>query len=202
MSEKSLNIIPGKFEINRPAREKLNGHRAAVLWFTGLSGSGKSTVANLVEQDLHQRGLKTYLLDGDNVRSGLNSDLDFSESGRKENIRRIAEVAKLFADSGTIALVSFISPFKKDREQAKLIIGGDTFSEIFVDASLACCEERDVKGLYKKARSGIIPNFTGIDSPYEAPEHPDIRLDAEGRTAAECAAEVVEFTLSKVRITQ
>lgn len=149
---------------------------ATLIWFTGLSGSGKSTLAVQLEAQLHARGFKTYLLDGDNIRVGLNKDLSFSEEGRVENIRRIGEVSKLFLDAGVIVLSAFISPFKADRAQVKAIVGDANFVEVFVDAPLEVCEQRDVKGLYKKARAGEVKNFTGIDSPYEAPDQPDVHI--------------------------
>ena len=198
MPDQKLHILPQDFEVDRQAREKLNGHRSLVLWFTGLSGSGKSTIANHVERELHRRKYRTYTLDGDNIRGGLNSDLDFSEAGRQENIRRIAEVAKLFADCGAITLTAFISPFRADREKARQIIG-EQFVEIFVDASLETCEKRDVKGLYKKARSGEISNFTGIDSPFEPPEKPELRLDSDALSAEECALEVLKYAEKRAK---
>lgn len=162
--------------VSREAKEKLFKQSGKVLWFTGLSGSGKSTLANATEHTLHQLGYKTMVLDGDNIRMGLCKDLGFSDEARKENIRRIAEVAKLFAESGTIVLTAFISPFRSDRDAAREIIGED-FIEIFVDTPLDVCEQRDPKGLYKKARAGQIKGFTGIDSPYEAPLKPELKID-------------------------
>ena len=162
--------------VSREAKEKLFKQEGKVLWFTGLSGSGKSTLANATEHALHQLGYKTMVLDGDNIRMGLCKDLGFSDEARKENIRRIAEVAKLFAESGTIVLTAFISPFRSDRDAAREIIGED-FIEIFVDTPLDVCEQRDPKGLYKKARAGQIKGFTGIDSPYEAPLKPELKID-------------------------
>lgn len=176
MSEK-LHIIPQSYVVNRDLRMHKKQHNAFVIWFTGLSGSGKSTLANGVEKMLFENGIHTYLLDGDNVRTGLNADLDFSEAGRVENIRRIGEVAKLFVDAGIVVLTAFVSPFKADRALAKKVVGTDNFIEIFVDCPLEICEQRDVKGLYKKARTGEISNFTGISSPFEIPENPDLRID-------------------------
>jgi adenylyl-sulfate kinase len=147
-----------------------------MIWFTGLSGSGKSTLAVQLEAQLHALGYKTYLLDGDNIRSGLNKDLNFTDEGRMENIRRIGEVSKLLLDAGVIVLSAFISPFNADREQVKSIVGADAYIEVFVDAPIEVCEQRDVKGLYKKARAGEVKNFTGIDSPYEAPQHSDVHI--------------------------
>ena len=170
------NITKHNFLVTRSQREKINGNKGKVIWFTGLSGSGKSTIANELDVVLNGRGLKTYILDGDNVRMGLNVDLGFSPDDRKENIRRITEVSKLFADSGTIVLTAFISPYKIDRDTAREIIGED-FIEVFVNTPLEECEKRDPKGLYKKARSGEILGFTGIDAPYEKPINPEIILN-------------------------
>jgi adenylyl-sulfate kinase len=172
-------------------RRELMGHNSFVIWFTGLSGSGKSTIASLVQEQLYLNGRHCYMLDGDNIRLGLNSDLDFSEEGRKENIRRIAEVAKLFIDSGIITICSFISPFEIDRENAKNIIQGDNFIEIYVKCSLEECEKRDVKGLYKKARTGEIPNFTGISSPYEEPKNPSIQIDTTNQNIEDCVDHII-----------
>ena len=170
------NLYQHSFTVSRKQREVNTGHPGRVIWFTGLSGSGKSTIANALEEVLNGRGLKTYILDGDNVRLGLNKDLGFDPLSRKENIRRIAEVAKLMADSGTIVLTAFISPYAEDRHWAAEIIGDDDFIEVFVDTPLDVCEERDPKGLYKKARAGEIKGFTGIDAPYEKPESPALIL--------------------------
>ncbi len=171
------NIIPHKSKISRSDHEKLNGHKGACIWFTGLSGSGKSTLANAVEKVLFNKGIHTYLLDGDTIRQGLNSDLDFSKEGRIENIRRIGEVSNLFVDAGLIVLTSFISPFKKDREIVRNLLPKNKFIEIFVDCDLETCEKRDPKGLYKKARAGEINDFTGISSPYEEPKNPELKID-------------------------
>lgn len=170
------NIVHQDFKITAEGRIKLMKQQPILIWFTGLSGSGKSTMANLLETELHASGYKTYLLDGDNIRHGLCNDLAFTEEDRIENIRRIGEVAKLFLDAGTIVLCSFVSPFTKDREAVRALVGTERFVEVFVDCPLAVCEERDVKGLYKKARAGKIKNFTGIDSPFEEPENPDLVL--------------------------
>jgi adenylylsulfate kinase len=167
------NLTKHEFTISRNQREQNTGHPGKVIWFTGLSGSGKSTIANALDEVLHGRGLKTYILDGDNIRMGLNKDLGFSPEDRKENIRRIAEVAKLFADSGTIVLTAFISPYREDRQMARDIIGED-FVEVYMNTPLEVCEDRDPKGLYKKARAGEIKGFTGIDAPYEEPENPEV----------------------------
>ncbi|WP_296818403.1 sulfate adenylyltransferase subunit CysN [Brevundimonas sp.] len=186
------NIHWQALDIDRQARAGLKGQKPAVLWFTGLSGAGKSTIANLVEKKLHADGRHTYLLDGDNVRHGLNRDLGFTDADRVENIRRVAEVAKLMADAGLIVLTSFISPFRAERRMARDLMPEGEFFEVFVDAPLAVAEERDVKGLYKKARSGQLKNFTGIDSPYEAPEAPEIRIDTTAMTPEEAAQAVCQ----------
>jgi bifunctional enzyme CysN/CysC len=180
-------------DVDKQARVARNGHRPAIVWFTGLSGAGKSTISNAVERTLHGLGCQTYLLDGDNVRQGLNRDLGFTEADRVENIRRVAEVARLFVDAGMVTLVSFISPFRAERRMARELVGEGEFFEVFVDTPLAVCEARDPKGLYRRARAGAIPNFTGISSPYEAPEAPELRLDTQGRTAEECAEAVVDL---------
>lgn len=177
------NLTKHNFTVSRKQREENTGHPGKVVWFTGLSGSGKSTIANAVDEVLHGRGLKTYILDGDNIRMGLNKDMGFSPEDRKENIRRIAEVAKLFADSGTIVLTAFISPYIEDRQMARDIIGDD-FVEVFVNTPLEECEKRDPKGLYKKARAGEIKGFTGIDAPYEEPKNPEITLNNESIMAS------------------
>jgi len=171
------HLYPIKTKVSQASREALMNQRAVLVWFTGLSGSGKSTLAVQLEAQLHERGFKTYLLDGDNVRVGLNKDLSFTDAGRVENIRRIGEVAKLMLDAGVIVLSAFISPFQSDRDQVRQIIGSDNYIEVFVDAPIELCEERDVKGLYKKARAGEVKNFTGIDSPYEKPQQPDLVIE-------------------------
>ena len=172
----SINLTKHSFLVSREQREKNNGHPGLVIWFTGLSGSGKSTIANELDLELNKRGLRTYILDGDNIRMGLNKDLGFSQESRKENIRRISEVAKLFADSGTIVITAFISPYKEDRDLARCVIGSD-YIEVFVNTPIKECIKRDPKGLYKKAIAGEIKGFTGIDSPYEEPLNPEISLD-------------------------
>jgi len=186
------NVHWQHLDVDKAARARIKGQSPRVLWFTGLSGAGKSTIANLVDKRLHSLGFHSFLLDGDNVRHGLNRDLGFTPEDRVENIRRVAEVAKLMTDAGLIVLVSFISPFRAERQMARERFGDDEFLEIFVDVPLALAEERDVKGLYKKARAGQIPNFTGIDSPYEAPEHPDLRLDAGTESPERLAQRVLE----------
>ncbi len=186
------NVHWQHLEVDKAARARIKGQQARVLWFTGLSGAGKSTIANLVDKRLHALGYHTFLLDGDNVRHGLNRDLGFTDEDRVENIRRVAEVARLMADAGLIVLVSFISPFRAERQMARARFEPGEFLEIFVDVPLALAEERDVKGLYRKARAGEIPNFTGIDSPYERPEHAELRLDAGSETPEKLAAEVLK----------
>lgn len=188
------NIISQEFKIDRENREALLGQRPLLIWFTGLSGSGKSTMANLLEAELHARGFKTYILDGDNVRRGLCKDLTFTEEDRIENIRRIGEVSRLFMDAGLIVLSSFVSPFQNDRERVRQLVGSDRFVEVFVDCPLEICEKRDVKGLYKMARRGEVNNFTGIDSPYENPTNPDIVL----KTAEEDPQDLLNRLLSIV----
>lgn len=198
----SKHIIPHEFSLSKAARNSRNGHASFVVWFTGLSGSGKSTIANAVEQALFAANYQTYVLDGDGLRNGLNAGLGFNEADREENLRRTAEVAKLFADAGMITLASFISPLKKDREMVKTIIGAEQFYEIFVEAPLEICESRDVKGLYKKARTGEIPYFTGISAPYEMPEHPDLILKTSDMSLEATVEKVVTFVdqiLSKQR---
>lgn len=178
--------------IDRQGRANQKGQRPCVLWFTGLSGAGKSTLANNVEQCLFAHGYHSFLLDGDNVRHGLNKDLGFSDADRIENIRRVGEVAKLMADSGLIVLTAFISPFQQDRQLVRELFAKDEFLEVYVDAPLAVCEQRDPKGLYKKARSGEIKFFTGIDSEYEPPIRPDIHVRTNELSAAQCAERVVQ----------
>jgi adenylylsulfate kinase len=173
------NVVWHPHAVTRAERETRNGHKGVVLWFTGLSGSGKSTVAGALEQALHQLGVSTYLLDGDNVRHGLCSDLGFSDDDRRENIRRVGEVAKLMVDAGLVVLTAFISPHRPERQMVREMLDTGRFVEVFVDTPLAICEARDPKGLYKKARAGELRNFTGIDSAYEAPSQPDVHLDGE-----------------------
>jgi adenylylsulfate kinase len=195
--QKATNVTWHEHRVSSADRQKLNGHKVAVLWFTGLSAAGKSTVANTVDHKLHARGIHTYILDGDNIRMGLNKNLGFSAEDRTENIRRIGEVAKLFSDAGVIALTAFISPFKADRDQVRALFKNGEFHEIYVNASLETCEKRDPKGLYKKARAGEMKNFTGIDSPYEAPENPELVLDANNRSIDELADDVIAYLASK-----
>jgi bifunctional enzyme CysN/CysC len=189
---RSLNIHRQHLDVGREVHSRIKGQRPAVLWFTGLSGAGKSTIANLVEQKLVARGRHTFLLDGDNVRHGLNRDLGFTEADRIENIRRVGEVARLMADAGLIVLTAFISPFRAERHMVRRMLPEGEFIEIFVDTPLAEAEKRDAKGLYAKARAGEIKNFTGIDSPYEAPEKPEIHIDTTQLTAEQAADRIVE----------
>ncbi|ACV26356.1 adenylyl-sulfate kinase [Kangiella koreensis] len=187
------NIVWHHHNVTHEDRCQQKNQKPCVLWFTGLSGSGKSTVANAVESLLFQNGNHSYLLDGDNVRHGLNQDLSFSEEDRVENIRRIGEVTKLFADSGLIVLSAFISPFQADRQQVRDLHNEGDFIEVFVDTPLEVCEQRDPKGLYKKARAGDIKNFTGLDSPYEAPNNPEIQLKSDEHTIDELANQVLDY---------
>ncbi|MCI1859414.1 MAG: adenylyl-sulfate kinase [Sporolactobacillus sp.] len=182
METKATNITWQKTKVSHADRETLNGHRGAVLWFTGLSGSGKSSLAVAAEQALYRRGIHTYLLDGDNIRHGLNRNLGFCPEDRRENIRRIGEVAKLFADAGLIVLTAFISPYRADRDAVRRLIDPGRFIEIYVDCPIDICERRDPKGLYKRARRGEIKQFTGIDAPYEAPLHPELIVKTAEQT--------------------
>lgn len=179
MSSERKFIIPHNSIIKKEDRGKLNKHKSAILWFTGLSGSGKSTIAHKAEERLFDMGVRTYVLDGDNIRTGLNKDLGFSAEDREENIRRIGEVAKLFVDSGIIVMTAFISPYKKDRQAVRNLVADGEFIEIYVKCPIEVCEQRDVKGLYKKAREGIIKQFTGIDDPYEEPENPELMIETD-----------------------
>ncbi len=191
--QKATNVHWHDHRVSSADRKKLKRHKGAVLWFTGLSGSGKSTIANTVDHLLHARGQHTYLLDGDNIRMGLNKNLGFSAEDRAENIRRIGEVSKLFADAGLITLTAFISPYRADRDAVRALMPDGEFVEVLVDASLETCEARDPKGLYKKARAGEIKGFTGIDDPYEAPEKPELVLDSDTKSIDELAEEVVAY---------
>lgn len=192
----SSNIIYHQASVTRQRRNKLNNHRSVVLWFTGLSGSGKSTLAHSLEEKLFQKGCRTFVLDGDNVRHGLNSNLDFSEAGRTENIRRISEVSKLMLESGLIVMTAFISPINKDRGEARQLISNEDFIEIYCKASIETCETRDVKGLYKKARAGEITNYTGIDSPYEVPENPELTIDTDNQSLEGSVSTILSFLKS------
>ena len=189
----STNIAWHHASVDRAARAEQRGHRSAILWFTGLSGSGKSTLANAVNAALFERGLACYVLDGDNIRHGLCKDLGFSDADREENIRRIGEVSKLFLDAGVVVLTAFVSPFKADRDRARALVETGDFIEIHCAADLGVCEERDTKGLYAKARAGAIKDFTGISSPYEAPENPELRIDTGGQSLDDCVAQVVGY---------
>ena len=189
---RASNIHKENLSIDRDSREKLAGHKGKVIWLTGLSGSGKSTIANAAETILHGQGFRTYILDGDNVRHGLTKDLGFTAADRVENIRRTAEVAKLFLDAGVIVLVSFISPFRAERDMARGLFDPSDFMEVFIDVSLDVAESRDPKGLYKKARRGELPNFTGIDSAYEAPENPELILKTGELSISEAAEKLVD----------
>ena len=197
---RSSNISWHEMSINKKTRSDLNSQSPCVVWFTGLSGSGKSTIANILEQKLHTIGKRTYLLDGDNVRHGLNKDLGFTDTDRVENIRRVAEVSKLMVDAGLITLVSFISPFKSERQMARNLLSSDEFFEIFVNTSLEECEKRDPKGLYKKARAGELKNFTGIDSSYEEPENPDLILNTSSGNAEQLTDQIIKFLKDKNKI--
>ncbi|MDW6002183.1 adenylyl-sulfate kinase [Vibrio mangrovi] len=188
----SRNIVWHHSSVTHQERIRQKGQKPVVLWFTGLSGSGKSTIANAVEVRLLNLGKHSYLLDGDNIRHGLNKDLSFSDTDRIENIRRIGEVAKLFADSGLIVLTAFISPFVTDRQQIRELLPETQFLEVYIDTPLAICEIRDPKGLYKKARAGAIKNFTGIDSEYQPPLHPEIHIKTEENSIEACAEEIIE----------
>lgn len=188
------NVYWHTAKVSREDREKRNGHHAVCVWFTGLSGSGKSTLAVELDHRLFERGISTYVLDGDNIRHGLNRDLGFSDSDRKENIRRIGEVAKLFVDNGTIVMTAFISPFREDRETVRNLVGAERFIEVYVDCNLETCIKRDPKGLYQKAINGEVKEFTGISSPYEAPHEPQIRLDnSEGIDLESNVNKLIEF---------
>jgi len=195
----SENTVFHHYNISRADREKQLNQRSFVLWFTGLSGSGKSTIANAVEQKLFDSGYKTYTLDGDNIRQGINRGLTFTAEDRAENLRRIAEVAKLFVDSGQICMAAFVSPTIQDRKIVRDIVGDQDFIEVFVDTPLEICEQRDVKGLYAKARKGEIKNFTGISAPYEAPENPEIRVKTENKSVEESAQEVFKYILNHIK---
>jgi len=194
------NIIPHSYNILLKDRRESNKHNSFLLWFTGLSGSGKSTITNLVEQELYKQGIKTYSLDGDNVRKGINSDLTFSPDDRTENIRRIAEISKLMIDAGIVVLAAFVSPYKKDRENIKNIVKEINFVEIFINTSLAECERRDTKGLYKKARAGEIKNMTGISATYEAPENPYIEIKTEDETIKSAVKKIIDRIEPKLEI--
>jgi adenylyl-sulfate kinase len=197
--EEKLHIVEHQFKISRAEREKINGHKAICVWFTGLSGSGKSTLASHLEEELFKKGYKTYVLDGDNVRNGLSKDLTFTEKDRDENLRRIGEVAKLMCDAGIIVIAAFVSPFIHERAMLRNIIG-DLYNEVFVDTPLEICEERDIKGLYKKARRGEIANFTGIGSPYEPPLTAEIHVETKNLSINQSVSLVLENILPKIQL--
>ncbi|MCB0465999.1 MAG: adenylyl-sulfate kinase [Aequorivita sp.] len=192
------NIIPHNFSITQQQRSNLMKHNPLLVWFTGLSGSGKSTIANALEKALISQNIHTYLLDGDNVRKGLNNNLSFSPEDRTENIRRIAEVANLMIDAGLVVIASFVSPYKEDRENVKRIVGYDNFVEVFVNTPIEECERRDVKGLYAKARAGEIKNFTGVNAPYEAPPVPDVEIDTTMVSVKEAVSLIIKFIGNKM----
>ena len=192
--EKSSNVVWHSATVTRGRREILNGHRGGLFWFTGLSGAGKSTLAHSVEENLHQQGYRTFVLDGDNVRHGLCADLSFSDDDRKENIRRIGHMAMLYVEAGIVVLTAFISPFRADRENVRKIAGPD-FHEIYCKCSLDVCEERDVKGLYKRARAGEIADFTGISSPYEEPDNSELTVDTESHLG-DCSTQVFDYIIA------
>jgi len=193
----SSNVVWHHATVTRARREAQNGHRGAILWFTGLSGAGKSTLAHAVEEELHRMGCRTFVLDGDNVRHGLCGDLGFSNEDRIENIRRVGEIAKLFMEAGVIVLTAFISPFRSDRERVRGMVEHGDFVEIYCNSSLEICESRDVKGMYKKARAGQIAEFTGISSPYEAPEKPELTLPTGHAKLEECVEQVMELLVQR-----
>lgn len=193
----ATNIVWHHGAISRQQRERMNGHKSVAVWFTGLSGAGKSTLAHAVEEELHRRGCRTFVFDGDNVRHGLCSDLGFSLEDRSENIRRIGEMAKLFIEAGVIALTAFISPLRIDRDRVRRLIGDADYIEVYVKCPVEICEGRDVKGIYKKARAGLIKNFTGISSPYEEPEHPDVVVETASETLGESVNKVITYILAR-----
>lgn len=194
------NIKLHTYKTSVEDRRKANQHNSFLLWFTGLSGSGKSTIANRVEEELQRRGIKTYSLDGDNVRNGINKDLSFSPEDRTENIRRIAEIANLMIDAGLVVLAAFVSPYKKDRDNIRNIVKDVNFVEIFVNTSIEECERRDVKGLYKKARAGEIKNMTGISAPYEAPENPNVEIQTENESVEDAVVRIIEYIKPRLNL--
>lgn len=196
-TDKSTNVVWHHATVTRQRREALNGHRGAVLWFTGLSGAGKSTLAHAVEERLFQTGSRTFVFDGDNVRHGLCSDLGFSPEDRTENIRRIGEMTKLFLEAGIISLTAFISPFRRDREWVRALLPAGDFIEIYARCAIDVCESRDVKGLYKRARAGEIKEFTGISSPYETPEHPELVVDTDKQSLEQSVDAVMAMLMSR-----
>lgn len=193
VNDKSENVVWHHATVTRERRQQLNGHRSFVLWFTGLSGSGKSTLAHAVEERLHRKSCRTFVFDGDNVRHGLCSDLGFGEEDRRENIRRIGEMTKLFVEAGVIAMTAFISPFRAERQMVRSLFEPGEFIEVYCDCSLETCESRDVKGLYAKARAGLIPNYTGISSPYEAPRSPEIHIRTDSQSLEDSVDAVLNY---------
>lgn len=196
------NIIPHDYTITQADRIERNGFKPVLIWFTGLSGSGKSTLAGALEVYLHNQGVPTYILDGDNVRSGLNKDLNFSEENRQENIRRISEVSRLFLDAGIVVLTAFISPFRSDRQSARELVGEENFFEVYVECPIEVCEGRDVKGLYARARKGEIKNFTGIDSPFEEPKKPTIKINTNTDSLDDCIKQLINEIVPKIEINE
>lgn len=200
MTSCDRNIVEYRGAVRRRHREDLNGHKSAAFWLTGLSGSGKSTLAHMVEERLHKMGMRTYVFDGDNVRKGLCRDLSFSPEGRNENIRRIGEMVRLFLDAGITCLTAFISPYREDRERVRCQVGRKDFFEIYVKCPLSVCEKRDVKGLYSLAREGKIKNYTGISSPYEEPEDPDLILETDKCSLEECVNKLTDFIIAGLQM--
>lgn len=194
---KSDNIVWHDSKVTKENRRQLNDHKSAVIWFTGLSGSGKSTVSVELEKELYTQGVRTYRLDGDNVRHGLNKNLGFSPEDRKENIRRVGEVSKLMVDAGLFTLTAFISPYREDRDEVRELLEDGEFIEVFVNASVETCESRDPKGLYKKARAGEIKGFTGVDAPYEEPKSPEVTVDTDKQSLEESVQQIVEYLKEK-----
>lgn len=194
------NIIPHSHAITKHERQSANKHRSLVIWFTGLSGSGKSTLAGKIEELFFREGIKTYILDGDNVRTGLNKNLGFSPEDRKENIRRIGEAGKLFVDAGVVVLTAFISPYRSDRNIVRNLLKKNEFIEVYVKCSVEVCEQRDVKGLYKKARAGEIKDFTGINAPYEEPENPEITVETNLANESECVKKIYQHVIELIKI--
>ncbi len=191
--QKATNIVWHPGAVTREDREKMNGHKGCTVWLTGLSGSGKSTIAVDLEKRLWERGVRAYILDGDNIRHGLNKNLGFSPTDRTENIRRIGEVAKLFTEAGIVALTAFISPYRADRDQVRALMKAGDFVEVHVDCPVEVCEQRDVKGLYKKARAGEIKEFTGVSAPYEAPERAELTIDTSGQSVEASARQILQY---------
>ncbi|WP_179348050.1 adenylyl-sulfate kinase [Winogradskyella pacifica] len=195
----SLNTVRHNYKITKADRKRLHNHQSFLVWFTGLSGSGKSTLANLVEVALHKSNISTFSLDGDNIRQGINKDLTFAPGDRTENIRRIAEIANLMVDAGVVTLAAFVSPYIKDRENIKTIVGKENFIEVYINTSLEECERRDVKGLYKKARAGEIKNMTGISAPYEAPINPDLEIVTDNQSIEASVQTILDFIIQKLK---